>query len=279
MWNPFRKSIGKHLSDQRKKTKISSRSTNDLQSEKLIENWSARPVPPATSLTAPKPSWWAGRVKSARTTAHGKWALQVLKHNVVGEHGARFQSHVKRANGEMNMPVNMAIEDAWKDFTQAMNVDTAGLNNLQEFEELCLVSMVTDGDFFVRIHENPDYEHGIKIQMIDAMRIPPSSSSRYRRAESSEVYKNGILFDKATGMPKQYSLNEDDIIRYDVDVHRSALWIDAKDMMHGFIKEQIGMARGLPLCQTAAQTLYMIGKYAEAALQNARVGASKVAIP
>ena len=163
-----------------------------------------------------------------------------------------------------------------KTFTQAMNVDTAGLNNLQEFEELCLVSMVTDGDFFVQIHENPDYEHGIKIQMIDAMRIPPSSSSRYRRAESSEVYKNGILFDKATGMPKQYSLNEDDIIRYDVDVHRSALWVDAKDMMHGFIKEQVAQARGLPLCQTAAQTLYMIGKYAEAALQNARVGASKV---
>ena len=276
MWNPFRKSIGKHLSDQRKKTEISSRSTNDLQSEDLIKNWSARPVPPV-NFTDRSQTKLVGRAREiCQNNSHGKWALQVLKHNVVGEHGARFQSHVKRSNGELNMPVNMAIEDAWKDFTQAMNVDTAGLNNLQEFEELCLVSMVTDGDFFVQIHENPDYDHGIKIQMIDAMRIPPSSSSRYRRAESTEVYKNGILFDKATGMPKQYSLNEDDIVRYDVDVHRSALWVDAKDMMHGFIKEQVAQARGLPLCQTAAQTLYMIGKYAEAALQNARVGASKV---
>ena len=139
-----------------------------------------------------------------------------------------------------------------------------------------MTSMVTDGDFFVQIHENDEYDYGIKIQIIDAMRIPPSSSSRYRRAESTEVYKNGILFDKITGKPKQYSLNEDDIIRYDVDVHRSADWVEAKNMLHGFIKEQVAQARGLPLGQTAAQTLYMIGKYAEAALQNARVGASKV---
>ena len=293
MWNPFKKSplvkqanaqrlpnhmmfMEQQLAVQRKKQKIIARSVNDIQSEDLIKNWSARPVPPV-NFTDRSQTKLVGRAREiCLNDSHGKWALQVLKHNVVGEHGARFQSHVKRANGELNMPVNMAIEDAWKDFSQAMNIDASGLNNLQEYQALCLVSMVTDGDFFVQVHENPEYEYGIKIQMIDAMRIPPSSSSRYRRAESTEVYKNGILFDKMTGMPKRYSLNEDDISRYDVDVHRSANWIDAKDMLHGFVKEQVAQARGLPLCQTAAQTLYMISKYAEAALQNARVGASKV---
>ena len=276
MWNPFRKSIGKLISEKRKGYKIATRSINDLQSEDLVKKWSARPVPPV-NFTDRSQTKLVGRMREiCLNNSHGKAALRIMKHNVVGEHGVRLQSHVKLMNGKLDMKTNDAIEEAWKDFSKAMYLDTAELSNLQEYQELCLTSMVTDGDFFVQIHEDDEYEHGIKIQIIDAMRIPPSSSSRYRRAESTEVYKNGILFDKITGKPKQYSLNEDDIIRYDVDVHSSADWIEAKNMLHGFIKEQVGQARGLPLGQTAAETLYMIGKYAEAALQNARVGASKV---
>ena len=276
MWNPFRKSIGKFIAEKRKAYKIATRSINDLQSEKLIENWSARPVPPV-NFTDRSQTKLVGRAREVcLNNSHGKSALRIMKHNVVGEHGVRLQSHVKLVNGKLDMKTNEAIEVAWKEFSKAMYLDTAELSNLQEYQELCLTSMVTDGDFFVQIHENDEYDHGIKIQIIDALRIPPASSSRYRRAESSEVYKNGILFDKATGKPKQYSLNEDDITRYDVDVHKSADWVEAKNMLHGFIKEQVAQARGLPLAQTASETLYMIGKYAEAALTNARVGASKV---
>ena len=107
------------------------------------------------------------------------------------------------------------------------------------------------------------------------LRIPPASSSRYRLADTEQVYKNGIVFDKATMKPLWYSLNKDQITRYDVDVN-SGDRIPATDMLHGFVKERMGQVRGVPLGSTAAQTLYMIGKYIEAALQNARVGASKM---
>ena len=276
MWNPFRKSLGKFISEKRKGYKIATRSTNDLQSEKLLQGWNARPVPPVNFIDRNQTKLVGRTREICLNNLHGKSALRIMKHNIVGEHGVRLQSHVKLMNGKLDMKTNEAIEAAWKEFSQSMYLDTAELSNLQEYQELCLTSIVTDGDFFVQIHENDEYEYGIRIQILDAMRIPPSSSSRYRRAESMEVYKNGILFDKVTGKPKQYSLNEDDIMRYDVDVHRSADWVEAKNMLHGFIKEQVAQARGLPQGQTAAQTLYMIGKYAEAALQNARVGASKV---
>ena len=259
-----------------KKAKITTRSVNDLESETLLKKWSARPVPPV-NFTDREQSRLVGRAREiCLNNSFGKGALRILKHNVVGEHGIRMQSHVKRQDGSLDMDVNTAIEEAWKDFSKAVNLDTAERTNLKGFLELCLTSMVTDGDFFVQIHEKEEYPYGIKIQMIDAMRIPPSSSSRYRQAESSEVYKNGILFHKASGKPKAYSLNEDSIIRYDVDVHSSSDWVPASNMLHGFIKEQVAQARGLPLGQTAASTLYMIGKYGEASLQAARVGAAKI---
>ena len=208
MWNPFKKSIGRIISDKRKKYVVKTRSVNDLQSEQLIKSWSARAVPPV-NFTDFNQTRLVGRAREVcLNNSHGKAALRIMKHNVVGEHGVRLQMHVRHANDKLDMKVNAAIEEGWKEFSEAIYLDTAETHNLQEYQELCLTSMVTDGDFFVRIHENDDYDYGVKIQMIDALRIPPSSSSRYRLAEQNEIYKNGIMFDKTTGKPIQYSLNE-----------------------------------------------------------------------
>ena len=274
-WNPFKKSVGKSKAFRQLSWKTKIRSVNDLQSEKLLMQWNSRPTP-FVNFTDQKHTTLVGRAREiCLNNSYGKGALRILRHNVIGEHGMRMQSHVKLPDGSLDMDVNSAIEEAWKDFSMAMNLDTAGRMNLQKFQEICLSSMVTDGDFFVRIMESDDYEYGVKIQEIDALRIPPASSSRYRLADTEQVYKNGIVFDKATMKPLWYSLNKDQITRYDVDVN-SGDRIPATDMLHGFVKERMGQVRGVPLGSTAAQTLYMIGKYIEAALQNARVGASKM---
>ena len=257
------------------RNKIEIRSVNDLESEKLLQKWNSRPTP-FVHFTDQRQTTLVGRAREVcLNNSYGKGAMRILKHNVVGEHGVRFQSHVKLPDGKLDMEVNDAIEAAWADFSQAAVLDTAGQANLQEFQRICLSSMVTDGEFFLRIMYNDDYAYGLKIQEIDALRIPPASSSRYRLAETEQVYKNGIIFDKRTMKPLWYSLNDDNITRYDVDVNRGDR-IPASEILHGYIKERMGQVRGVPLGQTSAQTLYMIGKYAEAALQNARVGASKV---
>lgn len=275
-WNPFKKTIGKRIAESRAKSKISTRSVTDLQSEQLLTKWNARATP-FVNFTDQKQYKLVGRAREiCLNNSYGKGALRILKHNVIGEHGIRFQSHVTLPDGKLNMPVNTAIEQAWKDFSQASMLDTAGLANLREMQRICLSSMVTDGEFFIRLLYDDDYEYGVKIQEIDALRIPAQSTSRYRYAGSEKVvYKNGILLDKKTQKPLKYYLNEDRITNYDVDVNVGDA-VNAAEILHGFIKERTGQVRGVPLGQTSASTLYMIAKYAEAALQNARVGASKV---
>ena len=266
-WNPFKKSVGKTILDRRlKQLKVNARSVNDLSSEKLLKGWHARPTP-FVNFTDQRQTTLVGRAREiCLNNSYGQKALRILKNNVVGEHGMRLQSHVKLPDGELDIDTNTAIEEAWKDFSEAAVLDTAGQSNLQEFQELTLASLVTDGEFFVQIVENQDYEYGLKIQEVDALRIPPSSSSRYRLAETDQVYKNGIIFNKQTMKPLWYSLNDDSITRYDVDVNRGKR-IPAADMLHGFIKERMGQVRGVPLGHTSASTLYMIAKYEEAALR------------
>lgn len=275
-WNPFKKSIGKRIAERRPKPSVKTRSINDLQSEELLTKWNARATP-FVNFTDQRQYQLVGRAREiCLNNSYGKGALRILKHNVIGEHGIRFQSHVTLANGKLNMPVNDAIEKAWTDFSQSSMLDSAGQANLREFQRIALSSMVTDGEFFVRLMYDDDYEYGVKIQEIDALRIPAQSTSRYRYASSENVvYKNGILLDKKTQKPIYYYMNEDRITNYDVDVNVGDA-IMAAEILHGFIKERVGQVRGVPLGQTSAATLYMIAKYAEAALQNARVGASKV---
>ena len=278
MWNPFKRTIGKVLLDDRlrRAVKIQKRSVNDIGSEDLLRKWtSARPTP-FVNFTDQRQTTLVGRAREiCLNNSYGQKALRILKNNVIGEFGMRLQSHVRRPHGKLDMEVNAAIEAAWMDFTQPDVLDTAMQASLQEFQELCLTSIVTDGDFFIRIMEDDSYPYGLKIQEIDSLRIPPASSSRYRLADTEQVYKNGIVFDKPTMMPLWYSLNDDTITRYDVDVNRGAR-VPAADMIHGFIKERMGQVRGVPLGHTSASTLYMIGKYEESALLNARVGASKI---
>ena len=274
MWNLFKKNIGKAILERRfQQMKV--RSVNDLSSEKLLKGWHSRPTP-FVNFTDQRQQTLVGRSREiCLNHAYGQKALRILKNNVIGEFGMRLQSHVKLPDGTLDMETNNAIEAAWMDFSEASMLDTAGQSNLQKFQEICLSSVVTDGEFFVQIMEDTGYEYGLKIKEIDALRIPPQSSSRYRLALTEQVYKNGIIFDKATMKPLWYSLNDDNITRYDVDVNQGVR-VDAVDMLHGFIKERMGQVRGVPLGHTSAATLYMIAKYEEAALRNAQVGASKI---
>ena len=274
-WNPFkrRKPINRNS-----KRNINTRSIDDLQTESLLAKWksSAKPFPSFTSTNQFK---LVGRAREiCLNNSYGKAALRILKHNVVGENGVNFQSHVKLPNNELDVPVNAAIEEAWRDFNKANMLDTAGQSNLKEIQLTAITSLITDGEFFIRMVYSDDFEYGLKIQEIDPLRIPPKNTYEYRDTDPGKegvVLKNGIKFDKVSGAPVSYLLNEEHPTTYHMDVKRESD-IPAAHMLHGFIRERVGQIRGVPLGQTAAPTLYMGAKYSEAALTNARVGASKI---
>ena len=282
MWNPFKRNIGTKLAKKfttarvkPKPASITVRSVKDVETDKLVQKWSARAVP-FVSFTDIHQAKLVGRARATCFhNSYGKAGLRVLRQNVVGETGIRFQSQVMDAKtGELDTDVNMAIEEAWKDFSDRQNCDTAGRKNLHWMQILALNSLVTDGEFFFKKVREGRY--GIQLQLIDAMRIPPFATNRYRLEKIDQTYKNGIIFDKSSDKPLYYALNRDNVNYYDMQPDRSTELIPASEMMHGFQQEAAGQARGVPLGQTASETLYMIAKYQEAALQNARVGATKV---
>lgn len=282
MWNPFKKNIGRKLAKSYTTAKVAppkvtTRSVKDLETDKLLEKWSSRPVP-FVAFTDIHQAKLVGRARDVCfNNSYGKAGLRVLRQNIVGENGIRMQSHVKMAGSdELDMDINSAIEEAWAEFSEPMHIDTAGRKDLYWMQVIALNSLVTDGEFFFQKHKDESTKFGIQIQEIDAMRIPPFATNRYRLEKQGETYKNGIIFNKMTGKPLYYALNRDNVNYYDMQPDRSTELIPASDILHGYQQDAAGQARGVPLGQTSSETLYMIAKYSEAALQNARVGATKV---
>ena len=112
----------------------------------------SRPTP-FVNFTDQRQTTLVGRAREiCLNNSYGQKALRILKNNVIGEFGMRLQSHVKRPDGSLDIDVNTAIEAAWMDFSMPDALDTAMQASLQEFQELCLSSIVTDGDFFIQNH-------------------------------------------------------------------------------------------------------------------------------
>ena len=179
MLNPFKKYIGRELAKSYTTAKVAppkvtTRSVKDLETDKLLEKWSSRPVP-FVAFTDIHQAKLVGRARDVCfNNSYGKAGLRVLRQNIVGENGIRMQSHVKMAGSdELDMDINSAIEEAWSEFSEPMHIDTAGRKDLYWMQVIALNSLVTDGEFFFQKHKDESTKFGIQIQEIDAMRIPP----------------------------------------------------------------------------------------------------------
>ena len=277
---PFRKTIGAKLSKNfttgriPARAPIETRAVNDTEADRILKGWKARAIPPV-SFTDLYHTKLVGRARDiCRNNSYGKAGLRALRQNIVGENGIRLQMQVTTEKGELDKDINAAIEEAWKKFSERQNVDTAGRKNLHALQMSALNALVTDGEFIFRKHNKGTY--GVQIQEIDAMRIPPGETNRYLYDKKGQIYKNGIIFQKATDKALYYCLNYDRVNYYEMVPGQHSEKIPAKNIMHGMVFESTGQTRGIPLGQTASETLYMIAQYQQAALQNAEMGARKL---
>ena len=244
--------------------------------DSVLQTWNPVALP-YTRVTDRKQTALVARSRDViLNTTDGKTASRIIRHNVVGEHGVRLQSQVMLPNGSPDVDANEAIEAAWLAYTSdAKMFDLAGENTLYDFQVQMINSVVTDGEAFLRMHRT-DTGFGLKWSLIDPLRIPPGRSSFIKPKNENTVYKNGIIVEKNTNRRLQYAVNQDDIFRYS---HRiaNADFVPANEVFHAFIKEAfIGQMRGIPSGHTTFVNLYLMEKYVEAAVVNARVTAAKL---
>ena len=247
----------------------------DAQGESVVSRWQTYSTPARLFIARNQRKLVARSRDIIMNNDYGMSFMRMVKQNVVGENGIRFQASARTKDGTLDTEVNEAVEKAWMDWSTEMYCDLAEEESFVDIQQSLITSLCTDGEFFTRIHHDESSKYKMRLQVLDPQRCSPVETRKFQN-DKKENLVNGILLDRATGKPVAYLFGNEHTndSYYDDSTHRYNR-IPANEIIHGFLRERIGQKRGLPIIHTALNRTYSLDKYEEAALQSARVGAAK----
>lgn len=256
-----------------KAPRIVTRSILDAAKHGLNEkSWTTTP---ATADTIIRQNWKTAVARSmdqAENAPHGRRFLALLRDNVPGPTGFNLQADVRNPSNSKDKAANKAIEAAWKDFSEN-HFEITGQMNRTGMERLGIASCGTHGEFFINSIIDPSLPHGITFQIIDPLMI---DSTLFANLGKGRVIRCGIEMDQYR-RPLAIYVNEFDTYGMShVEHHKLRQRIPMESLTHVMMPEMINQSRGLPWMRTSLWQMRMLKGYGDAAVTNARIGASKM---
>ncbi len=202
--------------------------------------------------------------------------INLLKTNVVGHNGFKFQACTCRKNGDKDKPANIALESAWKDWGKVGNCEITGKLSFIDSCNLSISTIAADGEVIIhKVFGRGAGKYDFQIRFIDAELLDVNFNTELR---GGNFVRMGIEF-TPLGKPIAYFFKTlDERLEYYSYQGSKYNRIPAHDIIHKFITERISQKRGVPWMVSALARMEMLNGYEEAALVNARAGASKMGI-
>ncbi len=210
----------------------------------------------------------------AMNDPHGGRFFKQLTQNVLGKDGIRFQARFKLPDGTPDKDFNAMMEREFQKWSQRGTCTVDGMHGLKAVNRLALLSAARDGDFLSRLVFTNTNKWGLSLQLIEADLL---DHNKHGQLPNDGQIRMGKQFDK-NGRPTAYWLlnqhpGEDVLAQARGKRHQV---VDAKQIIHVFMKDRIGQSRGSPWLLSSITPLRHTAAYNEAALIAARAGASKM---
>ena len=191
----------------------------------------------------------------------------LVRNNVVGGSGIKYQCKVLDNSGKPDELVRNAIEQRWRDFCET---EQHGLDFI-ELQGLAINTLIYDGEVFLIEHSAGDFNYGL--EMLDAHHCDVKLN---KELQAGRYVRFGIEYDRNHRPTAYYFKLPSSQSPIHHDWRDKYTRIPAERVRHLFVKEWAGQKRGLPWIATGLQRLKMLSAYEDAALVAARVGASKM---
>lgn len=220
------------------------------------------------------------RVMRARSRAwekndeYGRKFFRLIQTNIVGHAGIALKMDCRRPDGTVDQPDCDVIERAHARFWKRGELDVTGRLSGAMFERLVTKMVARDGECLVRIVTGSDQgAHRIRVQLLpghlldEAHNVDLANGNRIRMGVEFNVWMKPVAYhlrvqDKSTDLYGQASQ------RYQR--------IDASEIIHLFVPEEIDQWRGYPWAYVALRPARQLHQFEEAALVAANVGAAKM---
>lgn len=211
-----------------------------------------------------------------RDNEHAKNGLRLVVNNVVGQ-GIGFQSEIlkRRGKGQLNEPVNDAIEKAWRRWGRARRCHTAGKLGWAQIQRVVMAGAVESGEILVRKvrRKFADSRVPFALELIEADQLVDTWTGR---APNGNQVRMGIEVDEWL-RPVAYWLyprHPGDNIATGIPQTNEYQRVPADEIIHIGLFERPNQTRCVPWFHAAMVKLRHIGGTEEAEIVRARASAA-----
>lgn len=200
--------------------------------------------------------------------------LELLGNKIIGAKGIRLQVKSRGGDGKLDRDANATIEAAWRQWGRKGICDITGKLSWVELQRLALESMARDGEVFIRLIKSPGVnKFGLALQVIESDQVDINKNDLL---DNGNIIRMGVELN-GWGRPVAYHVFEHHPGDLNMGVYSGrTIRISADEIIHVFRQHRPGQTRGVPWTSAVMTRLHHMGAYEEAAIINARFGASKM---
>lgn len=259
--------------------KAASRMFDATKQDRLNGDWLTMPVTAAWLIRMHQRVLVARSRHQAATNDYARAFVRLARQNIAGPRGVVLQARSRDAGGTLDTLANQAIEATWIKWGHKSSCDVAGEKSWRQIQLSAIDSACIDGEFmFRKIYGKDAGPFGFALQILDPQRCHPQYD-RFDLPDGSFI-RAGIEFNKyGRAMAYHFTVakESDGFYNYSyagLNYHV----IPADEIIHGFVPEMVGQKRGLPWMATGLFRLKQLAGFEDAAVVNARIGASKMGV-
>lgn len=276
-FNPFRRAAPEAAPKQRTKPqpRLSPAMRGAWQGaemSRLVSSWLTSSVPINQEIAGDLASLRSRARDLAKNSDYIRRFLQVVKTNVVGPDGFRFQSTVLRSSGKSDDPARRAVEAGWAAFSRKGVSDTQRRLSLRDLVSLAVEGLFRDGEaILVETVDPKASQFGISWKAIDPALLDLTLNEETREGR----IRMGVETD-SLGRVIAYHFTSTDSTHQSFYTRgqKGFVKIPAERVLHLFFTEYADQIRGFPHLAAAMYRLKMLTEYETAELVAARMAAS-----
>lgn len=199
--------------------------------------------------------------------------LAMVSANVVGTHGIKMQARSRREDGSLDRADNLSIEAAFSEWANIENCTVTGRQSWVDVQNMCIRTIARDGEILVHMVRGAENPFGFALQLIEADHLDETynttltNNNRVVMGIELDKWGKAVAYNLLSNHPGEEST-------YFKGRHYNR--INAVDVIHLYLSERPGQARGIPWMHTSIKRLNQVGAYEEAELIAARIASSKM---
>lgn len=202
----------------------------------------------------------------------------MARSNIVGPAGIVSRPRPMTPENEIDVVAKKAVQVFLKRWAMPDSCDAFGRLSWPEMQGQGVGACVSSGEFLARKLYGADAGAlGFSLQVLDPMSLDPHLR---RDLPNGNRVRLGIEFDPR-GVAVRYWIRTGGGRPFGLPTFsvgsQNFVGIDAREIVHTFVPEELQQKRGVPWVATALLRMRMLNAYNEAALVAARAGANKVA--